>query len=278
MSAWEIKKYLQYKLKAKNEHSIHSPFVFKLYTEVIRNEERYYAYDELDRLRGKLLRNNTVIEVTDLGAGSKKLSNKRKVSAIVKVSVIPQKYGELLFRLVNHFQPQRILELGTSLGLSALYMHKAAPRAELITVEGCPNTYNFVKALIEAEMNSSPLRGAAQDFSEAKGWRRGPILRNARFEDFLSSEEIANKKFDFLYLDGNHTYKATTNYFNTLLPHIHDNSVMIFDDIYWSEEMTKAWEEIKSHPSVTVTIDLFKLGLVFFRKENKEKEHFVLRL
>lgn len=310
MSAWEAKKYLLYKLRAKNEHSIHSPFVFKLYTEVIRNEERYYAYDELDRLRGQLLRDDTVMEVSDLGAGSKKLSNKRKVSEIAKVSVIPAKYGELLFRLVNHFQPQHILELGTSLGLSALYIHKAAPRAELITVEGCPNTYAFAKRLIEAEINSSPprgdakafseakgwgrgltsentqfdatknispSRGDAEDFSEAKGWRRGLTLRNARFEDFLSSEEIAGKKFDLIYLDGNHTYEATINYFKTLLSHVHDSSVMIFDDIYWSEGMTKAWEEIKAHPAVTVTIDLFKLGLVFFRKENKEKEDFMLR-
>ena len=298
MSAWEAKKYLQYKLKAKNEHSIHSPFVFKLYTEVIRNEERYYAYDELDRLRAQLLRDETVIEVTDLGAGSKKLSNKRKVSEIAKVSVIAVKYGELLFRLVNHFQPQTILELGTSLGLSALYMHKAAPKAELVTVEGCSNTYSFARSLIAAQISTSPLRGDAytspqagkdpasttispprgdaKDFSEAKGWRRGPSLRNARFEDFLSYL-LTDQKFDFIYLDGNHTYEATTNYFNILLAHIHDNSVMIFDDIYWSEGMAKAWEEIKAHPSVTVTIDLFKLGIVFFRKENKEREHFVLR-
>lgn len=276
MSAWEAKKYLQYKLKAKNEHSIHSPFVFKLYTEVIRNEERYYAYDELDRLRAQLLRDETVIEVTDLGAGSKKLSNKRKVSEIAKVSVIPAKYGELLFRLVNHFQPQRILELGTSLGLSALYMHKAVPKAELVTVEGCPNTYSFARSLIAAQINTSPLRGGGQTSPEAGG-RRGPTLRNARFENFLS-DLLTDQKFDFLYIDGNHTYEATTDYFKTLLPHIHDNSVIIFDDIYWSEGMTKAWDEIKAHPPVTLTIDLFKLGIVFFRKENKQKEHFILRI
>jgi predicted O-methyltransferase YrrM len=276
MSLYAARKYLLYQLNAKNEHSIHSPFVFRLYTEVIRNQQKYYAYDELEKLRKKLLDDESVIEVTDFGAGSKMLSNRRKVSEIAKVSVIPAKYGELLFRLVNHFQPQSILELGTSLGLSALYMHRAAPRAELITVEGCPDTFVFAKGLIEANSNTSPDRGDAKDFSEAKDWRRGPTLVNARFEDFLSGLS-ADKKFDLVYIDGNHTYEATTHYFKTLLNHVHDHSVIICDDIYWSAGMTKAWEEIKTHAGVTLTIDLFKVGLVFFRKENKEKEDFMLR-
>lgn len=272
MSAYEAKKYLQYQLKAKTGHSIHSPFVFKLYTEIIANKEKYYAYDELDQLRKKLLRDDTVIEVTDLGAGSKKLSRRRKVSEITKVSVIPRKYGELLFRLVNYFRPRAILELGTSLGLSALYMYKAAPKAELISVEGCPNTYQFAKAAIESFIGA-PLPDEASLLAHQG---RGPVLRNARFEEFLVNE-MDDRKFDFIYIDGNHTCEATINYFLTLLAHINENSVMIFDDIYWSPGMTKAWEEIKAHPSVTVTIDLFKLGIVFFRKEHKGKENFCLR-
>ncbi len=264
MSAYEAKKYLQYKLKAKNEHSIHSPFVFKLYTEVIKNKEKYYAYDELNKLRQKLLRNNEAIEVTDLGAGSKKLKKKRKVSEIAKVSVIPKKYGELLFRLVNHFQPKTILELGTSLGLSTLYMHKAVPKAELITVEGCPNTFSFTTTLLTS--HPELVSGSLNTLKRI----------NSGFDDFLGSKR-ADQTFDLVYLDGNHTYEATINYFKLLLDKTNNSSVLIFDDIYWSPGMTKAWEEIKAHPSVTVTIDLFKFGIVFFRKESKQKEGFVLR-
>jgi predicted O-methyltransferase YrrM len=255
MSFYEAKKYFAYKLKAKNEHSIHSPFVFKLYTEVIRNKENYYAFAELDALRNKLLKNTQVIEVTDLGAGSKKLKNKRSVSEVVSVSVVPKKYGELLFRLVNYFQPKNILELGTSLGLSSMYMHKAAPKAKLTTVEGCSGTHSFARSLLK---------------------ETGVYLVNDSFENFLD-KNINDEKFDLIYIDGNHTYEATIHYFKTLLDHVHNDSVMIFDDIYWSLGMTKAWNEVKAHSSVTVTIDLFKFGIVFFRKENKEKEHFSLR-
>ncbi|MGZ3863499.1 MAG: O-methyltransferase [Bacteroidia bacterium] len=277
MSFYEAKKYINYKLKAKNEHSIHSPFVFKLYCEVIKPQEKYYAFDSLNKLRSQLLRNNEIIEVTDLGAGSKKLTNKRRVSEIARVSVIPQKYGELLFRLVNFFKPNSILELGTSLGLSALYMHNAAPNGELITVEGCPNTCAFAKKLITEFNNFSSLSGDADArFAEGNGERRGPVLVNSPFETAFQNE-LANKKFDFAYIDGNHTYEATIKYFHELLKMTHENSVLIFDDIYWSEGMTKAWEEIGEHEQVTVTIDLFKFGIVFFRKENKQKEHFCLR-
>jgi len=261
---YRVKKYFSYKLLAKNEHGIHSPFVFKLYTEVISNKEKYYAYDELAKIRAQLLNNNETIEVTDLGAGSKKMGNTRKISDIARYSVVNQKYGELLFRLVNYIKPQHILELGTSLGLSALYMHKAAPNAQIITVEGCPNTYRFAKKLLlgHAELVSASLK---------------PIeYINSGFDDYLSTIAV-NQTFDFVYIHGNHTYEATIKYFNQLLNHTNENSVLLFDDIYWSEGMAKAWEEILAHPSVTLTIDLYKVGLVFFRKENKQKEDFVLR-
>lgn len=275
MSAWEAKKYLQYKLKAKDEHSIHSPFVFKLYLEAIRSKTKYPAFDELNELRAKLLRDKTSIEVTDLGAGSKKLRQKRTVSEIAKVSVIQKKYGELLFRLVSYFQPKSILELGTSLGLSTLYMAKAAPAATIISVEGCPNTHHFAESLISSDINFSPSRGDSPDSPRANG-QRGPLLVNSSFEDAFNSAPL-HQKFDLVYIDGNHTYEATTKYFTQLLDKTHNDTIMIFDDIYWSPGMTKAWEEIKDHKHVTVTIDLFKMGLVFFRKENKQKEHFRLR-
>ena len=259
MSFYEAKKYLSYRLRAKDEHSIHSPFVFDLYTQVIRNHTDYYAYGEMDDIRDRLLEDHSTLSVQDPGAGSKRLASERTVKSVAKLSVIPRKYGQLLFRLVNHFQPGVILELGTSLGISALYMHKAAPKAELITVEGDQQTYNFAKRLISSSESAKSV-----------------VLRNMYFSDFLE-KEIAGKIFDFIYIDGDHTYEATITNFKKLLPHITESSVLIFDDIYWSEEMTRAWKEIKMHERVTVTIDLFRFGIVFFRKENKQKENFRLR-
>ena len=255
---YQLKKYLQYKLNAKDEHSIHSPFVFKLYTEVISNQNNYYAFDELNKIRKQLLNNQQTIEVVDLGAGSKKMSNTRKIADIAKYSIANKKYAELLFRLCNYFKPQTVLELGTSLGLSSLYISQAVPKANIISVEGCPNTYAFAKQLITSTRVKN-IETINQSFDDA-------------FETILK-----NKKFDLVYIDGNHTYEATIKYFNELLKSTDENSVLIFDDIYWTADMTKAWEEIKAHPAVTLSIDLYKVGLVFFRKENKQKEHFCLK-
>ncbi len=233
--------------------------MFKLYTEVITDKNRFYAFDELDKVRKQLLTNQQTIEVIDLGAGSKKMNNKRKVSDIAKYSIANKKYSELLFRLVNYFKPESVLELGTSLGLSSLYMAHAVPKANIVSVEGCPNTYTFAKQLI----TNSGVKNIE--------------LINSSFDDAVETT-LQNKKFDLIYIDGNHTYEATIKYFHLLLKNVNENSLLIFDDIYWTAGMTKAWEEIKAHPAVTLTIDLYKIGLVFFRKENKQKEHFYLRL
>lgn len=258
-NTYPLKKYIQYLLKAKDEHSIHSPFVFKLYTEVITDKNRFYAFDELDKVRKQLLHNQQTIEVIDLGAGSKKMNNTRKVADIAKYSVAKKKYSELLFRLTNFFKPETVLELGTSLGLSNLYMAHAVPKANIISIEGCPNTYAFAKQLI----TNSGVKNVE--------------LINASFDDAFENN-LKDKIFDVVYIDGNHTHEATIKYFHFLLKSTNENSLLIFDDIYWTVGMTKAWEEIKAHPTVTLTMDLYKVGLVFFRKENKQKEHFCLRL
>ena len=257
-SIYPIKKYIHYLLKAKNEHSIHSPFVFKLYTEVIASKTNYYDFSKLDNLRKQLLSNQKEIEVLDLGVGSKKMNSTRKISDIAKYSLVTKKHGELLFKLVNYLRPDDILELGTSLGLSSLYMSYAIPKTSITSIEGCPNTYNFAGSVI-ANSRVQNIETINDSFEHA-------------FETILS-----HKNFDFVFIDGNHSYEATIKYFNELLNNIHENSLLIFDDIYWTPGMTKAWEEIKTHTDVTISIDLYKMGLVFFRKENKQKEHFCLR-
>ena len=79
------------------------------------------------------------------------------------------------------------------------------------------------------------------------------------------------------YVDGNHRYEPTIRYFQLLLSHAHNDTILIFDDIHWSAEMEKAWKEIQQHPSVRCTVDLFYLGFVFLRDEFKVPQHFVVR-
>jgi hypothetical protein len=204
-----------------------------------------------------MLLNSTMLDVTDLGTGANTLKKQRKVSEIAANYALPARYGQLLFRMVNRFQPTKILELGTSLGITSLYLAAPSKNSTLYTIEGCPqtaamagNNFNLIKARnIEQRVG---------DFS-------------AHLPDVLSTM----KQVDLAYIDGNHAYEPTLDYFHTLLPYCSENSVLIFDDIHWSRGMEKAWETIKKHPDVRLTIDLFKMGIVFFRKENRT-EHFTL--
>lgn len=256
-----IAAYFRYLLNSGNEHAIHSPFVYDLYTQVIAvKKDQNPDYDRLKSLRRELLKSDRQIEILDLGAGSRvNKSNLRKIKTIAKNAEKPEKFGKLFNRLIRKFQPATILELGTSLGLTTLYMSKAAPQARLFTFEGCPETAKL----------------ANQHFDQLQADNIEIITGNidSTLPDFLSR---TNTKLDFAYFDANHRYEPTVRYFETCLPFTDNDSVFIFDDIYWSEEMTRAWEAIKAHPQVTVTIDLFWIGLVFFRKE-QAKENFILR-
>ena len=207
-----------------------------------------------------MLRSNQEIEILDLGAGSRiNKSNRRRIKAIAKNAEKPAKFGRLFNRLIRRFQPKNILELGTSLGLTTLYMSRAKPDARVISFEGCPETAKI----------------ARQNFEKTGAQNIDIVVGN--IDETLPAElKKLNQKIDFAYFDANHRYEPTVRYFETCLPYTTNDSLFIFDDIYWSEEMTQAWEHIKNHPDVTLTVDLFWIGLVFFRKE-QVKENFVLR-
>lgn len=256
-----IAAYFRYLFHSGNEHSIHSPFVYDLYTQVIAaKKDRNPDYKSLKSLRKELLKSDQQIEILDLGAGSRvNKSNLRKIKTIAKNAEKPEKFGKLFNRIIQRFQPDTMLELGTSLGLTTLYMSKAAPQSRMFTFEGCPETAKL----------------ASQHFNKLNAGNIEIITGNidSTLPDFLSR---TNTKLDFAYFDANHRFEPTVRYFETCLPYIGNESVFIFDDIYWSSEMTRAWEYIKAHPQVTITIDLFWIGLVFFRKE-QVKENFILR-
>lgn len=252
-------KYAKYRLKSGNEHSIHSPFVFELYNDVITDTTPFYIYDDIESIRAKLLLTDMEISIEDYGAGSKiNSSNKRKIKDIAKHTLKSPKYGQLLFRLVKNFKPNTILELGTSLGLSTLYLAAANKNIEVTTVEGCPNTAKV------AQINFDKI-----------GFKNINLM-NESFDTFLPNYLKKTKQLDFVFFDGNHTEEATLNYFNLCLEKTNNKSVFVFDDIHWSEGMIKAWGTIKKHPKVTTTIDLHFLGVVFFNAD-LSKEGFVLK-
>jgi hypothetical protein len=134
---YQVFRYIHYFFKAKTAHGIHSPYVFQLINEVIYNKSSYYIYGPAEAQRRRFLEDSTVLQVEDFGAGSKfGKSNKRRISSIARNSLKSKKYAQLIFRLAESRQAERILELGTSLGLTALYLSYACPKAEIYTVEG----------------------------------------------------------------------------------------------------------------------------------------------
>lgn len=251
--------WLNHLVKARTRHGVHSPFVFDLINNVLRNAGEQPEYAAIEALRDELLDSDQTIRVNDLGVGSRKLDLPvRAVSDMARTSLKPARQAQLLFRLVRYFQPRHVLELGTSFGISTLYLAKGAEDGTVHTIEGCPQT----------------LRIAQHNFDSL---RQRNI--NASLGSFRSKLPEALKRMasvDLVFIDGHHAMEPTVDYFEQCLAKAHNGTVFILDDIHWSRGMEEAWEKVKAHPRVTVTIDLYDLGLVFLRME-QAPQHFKLR-
>jgi predicted O-methyltransferase YrrM len=251
--------YLKHYFTAKNRHGVHSPFVYELIDSVIYDFSVKAEYLPIEQIRQQLLQSQTKVTVVDLGAGSHINKNQvKEVRQIAKNALKPPRLAQLIYRIVAHLKPKNLIELGTCLGVTSLYLHKANPNAQLTTIEGCQEIADV----------------AAKNFaiSEAENIN----LRVGNFDDVLPEVLEKGQQIDFIFIDGNHTEEATLRYFDWILPKAYDKTVIVFDDIYWSEGMKSAWKKIKQHPKVTVTVDLFWIGLVFFKKD-QVKENFKVK-
>lgn len=258
MTTWHyIKEYIKFQFTAKHHkgHGVHSPFVFSLIEDVLNEKHPFYAFKSIESARTNLLSDHSVIYVNDHGTGS---SRNRKISEIARQCLKSKKEAQMLFRLACQMQPRNILELGTSLGITTLYLSSARPSANIYTIEGCPNIANI----------------ANQVFRNEKANNITSIVGNIDTE--LPKVLSKIESLDMVFFDANHTKEATLNYFYKCLEKANDNTIFIFDDIYWSEGMTEAWKEIYENPAVTYSIDLFHLGIIFFKKEWK-KSHFKIK-
>ncbi|WP_240619191.1 O-methyltransferase [Chitinophaga costaii] len=258
---WQLaKKYLRYRFGAGNRHSVHSPFVYAIADKLLRDHKPQAAFRQIEGLRKSLLSSKETVTVTDLGAGSQVAGgNVRRISDITKYAAKPAKFGQFFYRAVAYFQPKYLLELGTSMGLSTAYMASANPAATVITIEGCPN--------ITQKAKENFARLGLQNIRQVTG----------NFDTVLPEVLDTIPSLDWVFIDGNHRAAPTMAYFEACLPKVHDDTVLIFDDIHWTADMEKAWDYIKSHPQVTTTIDLFFIGLVFFKKDMKARQHYVLK-
>ena len=255
---YQFFQYIKFLIKSTNQHGVHSPFVFNLVTKCFYDKTDYDAYKAISNYKKSLLKNNSKIKVTDLGAGSQVMNQQeRTVSSIAKNAGTTNKRARLLYRISSYFKFENVLELGTSLGVATHAINLGNSEVTITTIEGCAN----ISELTKTNLKTNQLKNID--------------VVTGNFNNEIN--KLISNNYDLIFFDGNHQKEATLHYFETLLVTAHNDSVFIFDDIYWSKGMTEAWETIKQHPKVTVTIDTFFWGFVFFRKEQL-KEHFMIRV
>lgn len=262
-SRWQLaRKYFSYYLNASNSkgHGIHSPFVFDFIINVLNDKKKYAEYEKVEQCRKQLLNNPGILQVADLGAGSSiNKKQERTIQSIAKNAAKPSKFGQLLFRIIKHYQPENVLELGTSLGITTSYLSLAKPDSHIMTVEGSAEIAGIARRnFINLSLSNVE-------------------LVEGNFDNVLPGILKKLDSIDLAFIDGNHRKEPTIRYFEQILKKSTNNSILIFDDIHWSAEMEAAWDIISEHPATQCTIDLFFVGMVLFRKEFYEKQHFTIR-
>ncbi len=258
---WQnIKNYIHFMVNSSNLHKLHSPFMFDLARKCLYDHTRYSDYQKLKKYHKDLLNQSQKIQISDLGAGSQVFqSNTRRISQMAKVAGSSYADMKRLYRLVHYFKPRTILELGTSLGKSAFAMACADSQTQIISVEGDRTLAQMAQRQLDKFQISNVQ------------------IRTQNFETFLLELNQSNQKFDMVFMDGNHRLEPTLKYFNLLQKHLHNDSVVLVDDIYWSEEMKQAWQQLKQHPQVRQSVDVFYFGILFFRQEQFEQD-FIINL
>lgn len=255
-------KYIKYHFTAANGkgHGTHSPFVFEFIKFVLNDTKKYSIYSTIEKQRALLLADEKGIDVEDFGAGSTVIKTKKRViKDIAASSLKPKKYSQLLFRIVQYYNKKNVLELGTSLGITTAYLASAENRPFVSTMEGS----NRIAEVAQHNFDVLNLKNV--------------VIINGDFEKTLPIFLASTKTIDLAFLDGNHRKVPTLAYFEQILSNLNSESIVVFDDIHWSKEMEESWAIIKQHEAVTLSIDLFFIGIVFFKKDFKVKQHFTIK-
>lgn len=239
---------------------MHSPFTFQFILQVLNNGQGYHPPHAIGALHKVLLADDRLLEPLDLGAGSRAGTVKKlSVQKVARTAVMPSRYRNMLYRLVCYYKPAHILELGTSLGVTTATLALANPTARVFTIEGNPS-----------------IAGIAQEGFQSLGLSNVHAFRG-NFDSVLPTVLAQAGRLDLALVDGNHRYEPTLRYFKQLLEKSHNDTILVFDDIHWSAEMEQAWAQIKAHPAVRCTVDIFFMGFVFLRSEFKVPQHFTVR-
>lgn len=251
-----ILEYIKYRFNAKGRHGIHSPFVYEMVDKCFKTPVNTEDEKNIKALINSLKNDNRKLNIQDFGVGSKKLGNTRKVNQLLKTSSSNGKFGKLFYQLSKYYQPTSVLEFGTSIGIGSIHFASGNKNATVVTIEACPETHLL----------------AIENFKKINYDNIAPL--NCTFDTFLSTKPTL--KFDVIFIDGHHDGTALLKYCEELKPNIHDNTLLIIDDIRWSQSMFDAWNTLKESDDFHVSIDLFRMGIIVPR-QIQEKERFVLK-
>ncbi len=248
--------FIRFYLAARVVYDLHSPTAYRFAAGVLEDRRQYYCFEEIEHLRKTLVKSKEQLPAPNPGAGSSK--PQRHIGHIARYSACSPQFGKILFKTALLYHPQTIIELGTSLGISALYLTGGAAHARFIGIEGNP-------ALCQK---------AQEHFRQFK--RRHASVYCGAFRQILPRALSELHQTDLAFFDGDHRYEATLDLFKIVLPYASENAVFIFDDIHWSKGMKQAWEEIRQHPEVKLSIATWRAGFLFFGNHIKVKQHFNL--
>lgn len=249
--------YIHYWLNEENEHSLQAPFIYDLYKKVIANKNPRIDFSGIEKVRERFINSEKTIDVIDFGTGSKvEQTSKRHISKIAKYGTTKRKYAQLLDKLINYLEAEELIEFGTSLGITSLYLSSESSR-HLTTFEGDPSLSAIAQAVFEGHN------------------RKNIRLIEGNIDETFPKQMEQGKKIDFAFIDANHNYEATTRYFDWIMKLKQDKTCVVFDDIHLNKEMESAWRTIISHYEVTLSVDLFQFGLIFLNPELR-KQHYIL--
>jgi predicted O-methyltransferase YrrM len=246
--------------EAQTIYSAHSPFIYQFMKEVMDTKEDGNDTILIEKQRQKHLQSVDDISFIDYGAGTSKGSKNevRKISSIAQNSLSGKWQCKVLFNLIKHFGISNVLEIGTSLGISTAYLAIANQSARIITLEGNPASAAIAKKVWD-NLDISSVEVLIGEFGET-----------------MDSAIESMEEIDLAFIDGNHRKEATLKYFQKLKNKATIKSVFVIDDIYWSTGMNDAWNEIIKDESVAFSIDLFRMGIIFFDQTIMPKQHFKL--
>ncbi|MCK5135727.1 MAG: class I SAM-dependent methyltransferase [Bacteroidales bacterium] len=235
---WRIIKYLEHQLYRRHRkgRGIHPPYLFSFVHDVVFNTPGTDIPHEISEMHRNLWKDRTMI-------------GERTVGSFVCGSSVSPRYGELLFRITRWFCPDMILELGTGLGVSTMYLGQGYPGVPLHSIEG-----NTERAAFAAQL-------VCRCHLEQVSIHWGDLDR--KLEEILPQ---LDGRF-VAFVDANHSYEPTIRYVRAILEKAGDEAVIIMDDIYWSRGMSRAWKEVISWPGISVSIDLFHMGILLLRKD-----------